>query len=241
MTWSLNVDGFQSAVEYSPLTKKVKGLVVTKNGDPLPDGYRPAGTRGTVRASHLLVRARVAADLDKLRAYDPTSLFSEDLSADYQFRLVIRREAVAQYQYDTTMNIDYDSHAKEEMNKRSPMARGRMSAYYAVWTALSKMQPNPPYGLGQKTAADGDWWVGAKSRKSLNVTRCPVSPPRWEVDLEHGLASRATMAGQVVEIMDDLMLDEDVENVVDKLQESFGTVDLDTIDFTQVCAAIRGQ
>lgn len=46
------------------------------------------------------------------------------------------------------------------------------------------------------------------------------------------------MAGQVADILEDLTLDADVENIVDDLQESFGTVDLDTIDSADIWAVI---
>lgn len=257
MTWSFNTDGFQSAVEYSPRTKKVKGVLVTKNGEALPEGFVSATK--TRRSSHLLVRARVEGDLDKLRAYDPQCLFFEDLKADYQFRLIIKRAAVAQYQYDVTMGIDYWSHVKEEMNRRAPKSPGRMNAYYTVWTALSKIQPNPPYGQRPLTTHAGDqWWVDAKFRSVIGTKPLFAAGAdtgtldtmmadrlaflsRWQLDLRDGRTSRSTMVGQVTDMLDDMMLDGDVENIVDQLQETVGTVDLDTVDFDEILAVLRDE
>jgi hypothetical protein len=163
---------------------------------------------------------------------------------------------VARYQYDLTMGIDYWSHVKEEMNRRSPKAAGRMTAYYAVWTALSKIQANPPYGQRPLMSHGAAQWVAdPKSPKSGSVigtgsTFASADTPldtmmsdsltmldQWEIDLRNGRVSRSTMVGQVF----DMMLDGDVENIVDKLQESVGTVDLDTVDFQAIRDVIRDE
>jgi hypothetical protein len=166
--WNINVDGFQSIVEFDPplvtlepavygvkpdgktdynnlIKAAVKGTdrVCQAQIDQLKD-YKPATK--THLSSHLLVRARIKDDLAPLKDADPNAVFFEDLSADYQYRCIISRVAMAEYNYRLTMQISYNSHAKEEMNRRSPAAEGRMTAYYSIWTALSKIQPNPPYG-----------------------------------------------------------------------------------------------
>lgn len=147
MSWNFNVDGFQSAVAYTPRTREVAGRRVTDDALALvlPDDVS-FDTRDLVHTSHVLVRARIEGDLDGVKRYDEAHIAFEDVSADYQYRVIVRREAFAAYQYDLAMGIDYTSHVKEVMNSRSPKAAGRMSAYYAVWTALSRIQPNPPYG-----------------------------------------------------------------------------------------------
>jgi hypothetical protein len=149
--WDFTVDGFTSAVEYNPPTTyydtKTKQTLdfVDEFTDRLPADYQPA-TKETL-SSHLLVRARVKADLDKLATYDADSIRFEDLSADYQFRIIIRRTAYAQYVYDTAMDINYTSHVKEEMNRRAPQVKGgRMGVFTKIWTAMASLQPNPPYG-----------------------------------------------------------------------------------------------
>src|SRR4051812_37588331 len=104
------------------------------------------------------------------------------------------------------------------------------------------MQPNPPYGRGPLgTVNVSRWAADAKSPKPRAVAESTAFLDQWELDLRDGHASRSTMAGQVTDILDDVMLDAGVENVVDKLQESFGTVDLDAVDFEDIWAVIRDE
>ena len=70
----------------------------------------------------------------------------EDLTADYRYRAVISRAQVADTLREAVMSLDYDSHVKEVAVERSAPVRGREDAYYETWSALSKMQPTPPYG-----------------------------------------------------------------------------------------------
>lgn len=149
--WNFTDSGFTSAVEYSPprknfnsATKKYEEVV-----DPLeaqlPEDYYPA--TDTELSSHLLVRARVEDDLDALAKYDPDAIRFEDKTADYQFRIIVRRTAYADFLYNAAMGIDYNSHVKETINKRAPQVMGgRYGALSAIWSACAKWQPIPPYG-----------------------------------------------------------------------------------------------
>lgn len=136
--------------------------------------------------SHLLVRARVEADLDELKKLDPNSYAFSDMSADYQFRLIIKRKAYAQYAYNKAMGIDYWSHVKETINKRAPQIQGgRYTGLSAVWSAIAKWQPNPPYGrtsttyysAGSGYVLGGDSYWGGKdtTRKWVVGANDPVT------------------------------------------------------------------
>ena len=152
-------------------------MTTDKFANELPADYVPVDDKNGVRSSHLLVRARIKGDLEALKLYDPEAIFFEDLTADYEFRLIVRREALAQFMYDQAMGIDYWSHVKEEMNRRSPKAPGRMNAYYRVWNALADIQPNPPYGAVKWTAAE--WAPKASSPKSgIKKNRQPAREVR---------------------------------------------------------------
>jgi hypothetical protein len=182
MSWNMNVDGFQSAVAYAPSSNIIKvidgvrwstdrkGKALFALPESVSFDHKDLG-----HTSHLLVRARISGDLDKLAAYDPESVRFESLSADYQYRLIVRREAFAKYNYDLSMGIDYDSHVKEEMNRRSPKAEGRMNAYYSIWTALSRIQPNPPYGARSYGSWDWDSPKKKGAKKAKKTTGTTVS------------------------------------------------------------------
>src|SRR4051812_31706372 len=98
--WNFSTTGFVSAVEYSPRAKwdkKTKKLVSDDRfATQLPADYVAADDKKGIRSSHLLVRARVEADLDALKPYDPVAIAFEDKTADYTFRLIVRRTAFAQ-------------------------------------------------------------------------------------------------------------------------------------------------
>lgn len=161
--WTFQSTGFQSIVEYDPrpslgkFDPKTKKIGPSKpNSDELPKGF-VAPTKETL-GSHLLVRSRIKEDLDAMAEYDPDCIRTENPKADYQFRMVIKREAVAQFNYDQTMQIDYNSHVKETINSRAPkVAGGRMTALMAVWTACSKWQPIPPYGHSVFGSFESRW------------------------------------------------------------------------------------
>lgn len=167
--WLFSTDGFISVVEFDPPKVVIKSATYGKTAegktnyaDPITAAvygedtidqhlveqlvnYTPA-TKDNL-SSHLLVRARVEADLAPLKEADPDAVFFEDKSADYQFRCIIARHLLAGYAAAQVMSIDYSSHVKEEMNRRAPQVEGgRMTAHSAIWSAMAKLQPNPPYG-----------------------------------------------------------------------------------------------
>ena len=107
----------------------------------------------------LLVRSRVKADI--------TNVFGDDIEvetlpgADYLYRAIIDRDRVANTLWEKIWTLDYASHAKDIAIKRSAPAVGRSAAYYATWTAMSKMQPIPPYSYRiDPLQQDGEeiWW-----------------------------------------------------------------------------------
>jgi hypothetical protein len=153
------------------VTEKIEDEVKEQFSDPfekqlselgtyVPASYDSKGPDGEtipgVACSHLLVRARVEDDLEQLKAYDPDHIAWEDKTADYQFRLILLRTALAQYVYDKTMAVDYSSHVKETIDRRAPKVKGgRYSALSKIWSACSDWQPLPPYGGGYTISGNG--------------------------------------------------------------------------------------
>ena len=70
----------------------------------------------------------------------------EDPAADYLYRAAIARERVADVLRDAALDLDYESHAKDVALARSEPNPARHDAYYQTWSAMSRMQPTPPYG-----------------------------------------------------------------------------------------------
>jgi hypothetical protein len=175
--WNFTDDGFTSVVEYSPPVtqwdKDLKKHVPFDDGiiNNLPADYCPADNK--TLSSHLLVRARIKEDLDALKAYDVDAVETENKLADYQYRLVIRRSAYAQYLYDKAMQLDYDSHVKETIDRRAPaIAGGRYGALSAIWSACARWQPNNPWGntvnyggYGQQSYYAGNNKTGTQTTK----------------------------------------------------------------------------
>jgi hypothetical protein len=146
--WNFTVDGFTSVVEYDPPATHWKDgkHVPFDDGiiNNLPADYSPADKENL--SSHVLVRARIKEDLDALKTYDPDAIETEDKTADYQYRLVMRRTAYATYMYDKVMTLDYKSHVKETIDRRAPkVAGGRYQALSAIWRACVEWQPNAPW------------------------------------------------------------------------------------------------
>lgn len=147
--WLFSEDGYISAVEWAPRPQKngrVKLTAPYRVLLDLPSGEFFLPTKDTL-GSHLLVRARVKADLDKLAGYDPYSVFTEDKTADYRYRLVIRRTAVRDYVANLVMKLDYDSHVKEVITARAPQTEAgkRYTGMMSVWSATANWQATRPY------------------------------------------------------------------------------------------------
>lgn len=315
--WNFTDAGFTSVVEYNPpatqWSREQNKHVQFDDGiiNKLPSDYHPADKE--TLSSHVLVRARIQEDLAVLRTYDPDGVETEMKTADYQFRLVMRRTAYAQFMYDKVMTIDYYSHVKETIDKRAPqIAGGRYSALSQIWSACAHWQPNRPWGgtvsyggygptvtydsaTSKQTGGTYSYWdkslgkwitpknqskwtkevvapggagpkaisgTGAKeksdsasssadwpSEATLDRILDGVDPdnPWLNVDpwvepsatlplgeTEDGLrvsadATRSTMIAQVKDFVRETGSPCEVEALVDALQDSFGTVDVDTI------------
>jgi hypothetical protein len=310
--WAFTDDGFISVVEYDP--PKTKWDKDAKKSLPVDDGivnrlpadYYPADSKHL--SSHLLVRARIQDDLNPLKTYDPDAIETEDKLADYQFRLVMRRTALAQYMYDKVNGLDYNSHVKETIEKRAPkIPGGRYAGLSAVWSSISRWQPNTPWGgtvqyggyggsydsatgttkyagkpansptTSYYDSSLGKWitpkagnhtFVGDATPKALPagsagrsedakvVTQFPTDEELDSIlegldpdnpwtnqepsehlplgETEDGLkvtaeATRNSMIAQVKDIVNEMGRQCEVEALVDELQETWGTVDIDTI------------
>jgi hypothetical protein len=94
--------------------------------------------------SKVWVRARIKEDI---AAHFPA--FADQIvtkpSADYSFRLIVPREVASMVMWNEVADVDYTSHAKEVMNRRSHPNNKRMSAYYKIWNALADLQPFAPF------------------------------------------------------------------------------------------------
>ena len=90
----------------------------------------------------LTVRARAAADLDHLRARVLPALGPtvEDTSADYRFRALAPREAVALAVAQSVRDLDYHNF-KSAVGK--VQGHGRARIYHDVWDAALKIQKGP--------------------------------------------------------------------------------------------------
>jgi hypothetical protein len=83
------------------------------------------------RPEDLLVRARVAGDIERVFPGFPVS---QTTQADYLFRAIVPRAVVGQALTDVAAGIGYDNF------KQSVPDDARHAAYFDVWLALRKMQ-----------------------------------------------------------------------------------------------------
>jgi len=214
--WIVSDTGFLSIVELRPWGKDTFA-------DKLPNYIR--GTKDQ-RGSHLMVRARVKDDLNALKEYDPDALEMESLTSDYQYRLVISREAVATFLWNKTIDLDYDSHVKETVVLRSPKPKrgDRMKAMYRVWDAFADLQPNPPYG----------------ARPTLIPNKAPAKQGKKAQKKSLGKITHASMVKQVKAMLDDYQIKGDADAIVTVLEGMFGGVptDLNAIDYDTIWDAI---
>lgn len=153
--WLFEKRGFVSVVAYDPAkdrnTKSQFRKIAKKSG------------------THLLVRARIEADLDFIKAVVPSLLVETDKAADYSFRAVVTRKQFKTVMAKSVDDIDYDSHFKEAARDASPKAQGRYSAMMDVWSIMAKLQPFSPYG--GSSFSSGSLWGG----KSSTTKAAPVS------------------------------------------------------------------
>jgi hypothetical protein len=108
-----------------------------------PDGfYSIVQKRGE---QELCIRARVAADLDRLREKYLPSLTSttETPGGDYRFRAWASHDAVAEALAAITRQLDYDNF-KNEVARHD---HERAHVYGEVWQVLGELQPGGPYSV----------------------------------------------------------------------------------------------
>ena len=84
-------------------------------------------------SSELLVRARVKGDIERI--FPETETF-EDLSADYRYRALIKRDLVAKALASQVSEINYDNFK----NSISKDEYQRHDAYLKVWGDLRALQ-----------------------------------------------------------------------------------------------------
>lgn len=106
-----------------------------------PDGfYSIVQKRGE---TDLCIRARVGADLDRLRETYLSSLTetAETPGGDYRYRAWASHEAVSEALAAIARDLHYDNF-KNEVARRDPH---RAHAYHEVWDVLGRLQPGGPY------------------------------------------------------------------------------------------------
>ena len=225
--WIFSATGFLSVVELQPRRKYDQATKTTTltdiYADQLGENYVPADDK--TLCSHLMVRARVKADLDALikyqtEEYGEAPLFKESKTADYQYRVIALREAVALFLMGQVQEIDYDSHVKETLNTRAPKpeAGNRYSALYAVWTAFSKLQPNPPYGGFTTTGygnTTGSSWSGGGTGSSYGKAQTNTYKPAASTLYGAGAANDDPKGLSVSEIVDGNLVKDADGNWVD--------------------------
>ena len=90
----------------------------------------------------MLIRSRVEDDLTNLKiATQSEAEIIVTPTADYLYRIVLRKETWAKYLYDEALNIDY-------INVKGTIGRDRPrhNAMMECWYAMGKLQPRGPYG-----------------------------------------------------------------------------------------------
>ena len=139
----------------------------------LPCGFfsvvKPEPSNANEPDNRLMVRARVAEDLDNLRA-----LFIPELSPtrktpsrDYLFRAFCTSEEYARGMYMVAMSIDY-TNFKDEVKKADP---DRARLYMGVWSDMINVQEHyhpkeSSYLTGSPTPSTK---VSTKRQKQLNI------------------------------------------------------------------------
>lgn len=100
----------------------------------------------------LQVRARVQEDIEQL--LPGAVVFTKD-GADYRYRARVTKVEVAQMMAQQVLDIDYDSHFKDEAIAADKKHNAtRRSAYYGCWSALAKLQDWAPYARMSRTEED---------------------------------------------------------------------------------------
>jgi hypothetical protein len=107
----------------------------------IPEGFYSIVQKQGER--ELCVRARVGADLDRLReTYLPAlSETVETSGSDYRYRAWISRDGLAEGMAQIVRNLDY-ANFKNEVARHD---RSRAHVYGDAWGVLGGLQPGGPY------------------------------------------------------------------------------------------------
>jgi len=164
--WTFAPRGFISVVAYDP----------SKDRNSKSEFRNIAKKAGT----HVLIRARIEADLDMLKEVVPNLLIETDPAADYSYRCVMTRKQYKRFLVRTVDEIDYDSHFKEVVRDRSPQVEGRYSAMMTVWSAFAKLQPLSPYGGwgGYGDYGYSGYSSSSKSKSTTKATGSKIANPK---------------------------------------------------------------
>lgn len=110
----------------------------------------------------LLVRARRRGDIDKI--FPEAKVIVTD-AADYQFRAVVKRDAIAAALAGEVARITYS-------NFKNAVDNGPLhDAYLRCWTAMASVQETPPYGDKNLFAASKHLFKAASKKKAKPTRR----------------------------------------------------------------------
>jgi hypothetical protein len=190
--WTFTQRGFVSVVAYDPTKDK-------KSDSPFPKIAKQAGT-------HLLVRARIKADLDQLKRVVPSLVIDTDASADYAYRAVITRGQYKKFICEEVDQIDYDSHFKEAARDNSPKAEGRYSAMMSVWSAMARLQEIRPWSGGNR-GWTSTYGKGKNESTSGNPILTDFEQSLWDDLVNEEAASTAAPEPKGAPTVEDFLAD----------------------------------
>jgi hypothetical protein len=170
-------------------------------------------------ASKVWIRARVKEDIAMMFPAQADEIITKP-GADYVFRLIVPRELASMAMWNAVADVDYTSHAKEEMNRRSHPNPKRMSAYYKIWNALADLQPFAPYSRVPRTV-DG---VAPKTHTYANGMFQPplpgttrATPKTGHFDWDGHPQSKTYQGGKEVDLINGEDLDADWTDAPDEV------------------------
>jgi hypothetical protein len=129
--------------------------------------------------SQVWVRARIKEDIAQTFPAYADRIVTK-IGADYIYRLIVPKDVAALAMWNAVQDVDYDSHAKEVMNRRSHPNPKRMSAYYKIWNALAELQPFAPYSHQPRAVQ------GLAPKKAQAPLAFSSKTPAWQDSDEYG-------------------------------------------------------
>lgn len=166
--------------------------------------------------SHLTIRARVAADLDRLRA-----TYLPELSAtvvgggtDYPYRARVSHAALGQALARMAQDIHY-ANFKSEVGKQ--LGYGRVQVYHQVWEALCALEQSeqppaaPTAGTTPRTPAYGGVVVDAAGRILLHEPAGQFAGYVWTFPKGRAAPGESAEAAALREVQEETGVEAQIE------------------------------